>query len=139
MKYICNDCSDGNDFAANCRLDLPTIAGKPKYCPIFDNNERCNWEEVKAPKEKFRMGRNDTMTTKNVNLEMGCLCPTFSEQLQKQGVKFNPETMVKYDKQLETLNGLKFDDLFQPNQINKAYDRLSKKVFEHIHSIANGE
>ena len=79
------------------------------------------------------------MTTKTVNLEMGCLCPTFSEQLQKLGVKFEPETMVKYDKQLKTLNGLKFDDLFQPNQINKAYDRLSKKVFEHIHSIASGE
>ena len=79
------------------------------------------------------------MTDKTVNLEMGCMCPTFSEQLQKQGVKFDTEIMSKYDKQMKTLNGLKFDELFQPNQINKAYDKLSKKVFEHIHSIANGE
>ena len=56
MKYVCNDCSDGNDFVANCRLDLPTIAGKPKYCPVFDNKERCNWEEVKAPKESLEWG-----------------------------------------------------------------------------------
>lgn len=85
------------------------------------------------------MGCGKRMTTTTINLEIGCLCPTFSEQLQNQGVKFNPETVSKYDKQLETLNGLKFDGLFQPNQINKAYDRLSKKVFEHIHSTANGE
>ena len=56
MKYICNDCADGNDFVANCRLDLPDIAGTPKYCPIFDNALICNWVKVIPPKESLEHG-----------------------------------------------------------------------------------
>jgi len=45
MKYKCNDCDDEPPFTGTCELTLPTIAAKPKYCPIFDNAP-CNWQEV---------------------------------------------------------------------------------------------
>ena len=43
--YICNDCEEGEEFTGNCKLSLPSIAGKPKYCPIFDGHEFCLWKE----------------------------------------------------------------------------------------------
>ena len=49
-EYICSDCDDGNEFGGACRLSIPTIAGKPKYCPLCDGIEECHW--VKVPISK---------------------------------------------------------------------------------------
>ena len=47
-EYVCNDCCDGDEFVGTCRLSLPDIAGKPKYCPVCDGVEECEWVEVKT-------------------------------------------------------------------------------------------
>ena len=44
--YVCNDCDDGAEYVGTCRLSLPTIAGKPKYCPVCDGIEECHWVAV---------------------------------------------------------------------------------------------
>lgn len=44
--YICDDCDDGDGFTGNCKLSLPNIAGKPRYCPILDGREECKWKAV---------------------------------------------------------------------------------------------
>lgn len=77
----------------------------------------------------------DKEQTKQLQLEMGCLCASFSEQFDEHNIKYDVETMKKYDEYMKTLNGLKFSGLFQHNQINKAYDKLAKKVFDHVKSI----
>jgi hypothetical protein len=46
VKYYCNDCEEGEQFMGSCTLFLPRIAGKPKFCPVFDNHEKCSWKEV---------------------------------------------------------------------------------------------
>ena len=67
-----------------------------------------------------------------VQLAMGCLSKTFSEQLDLLYVKYDKETMKKFDREMELLNTIKFTGLFPHSQMNKAYDKLAKKVFTHI-------
>ncbi len=45
-EYLCNDCEEGEPFIGVCRLSLPPIAAKPRYCPIFDEKIECEWKEV---------------------------------------------------------------------------------------------
>ena len=55
-QYKCNDCEEGEQFVGTCKLSLPRIAAKPRYCPIFDGSEDCNWVEVLQPKESLEWG-----------------------------------------------------------------------------------
>jgi len=45
IEYECNDCEEAPPFVGTCKLSLPSIAAKPRCCPIFDGCEECNWIE----------------------------------------------------------------------------------------------
>ena len=46
MEYYCNDCEEGDEFQGMCYLNLPRIAGKPIFCPVFEGKEKCNWKQM---------------------------------------------------------------------------------------------
>ena len=71
--------------------------------------------------------------TKKFRLEFGCLCRPISEQLEEVGIELNEDKKKEFDGDLKTLNMLKFRHLFPPSQIDAAYDKLAKKVTDHLY------
>ena len=62
----------------------------------------------------------------------GCLAPSISIQLKKQNICYDTKTVKTFDCAHTMLCKLKFMDLFQLNQIDKAYDRLYKQIEKHV-------
>ena len=74
--------------------------------------------------------------TKKFRLEFGCLCRPISEQLEEVGIELNEDKKKEFDGDLKILNMLKSRHLFPPSQIDAAYDKLAKKVTDHLYSKA---
>lgn len=67
-----------------------------------------------------------------MNIQFGCLAPSISTQLTKQNISYDATTVRIFDLAHEMLCKLKFMNLFQPNHIDKAYDRLFKQIKKHV-------
>jgi hypothetical protein len=67
-------------------------------------------------------------------LEFGCLCKPISEQLKEHGIELNEDKKKEFDGDMEMLNIVKFRRLFPPSQIDAAYQKLAKKVTEHLYT-----
>ena len=67
-------------------------------------------------------------------LEFGCLCKPVSEQLRAAGIELSEDKTREFDSDLEALNAIKFRNLFTPSQIDTAYNKLAKKVTDHLYT-----
>ncbi len=73
------------------------------------------------------------METKQIGLGFGVLSPTISEQLKKQGFKFDKEKIKHFQEEANAINTLRFGSgLLTDSMVNKIVPKLYKKVVAHV-------
>ena len=72
------------------------------------------------------------MDDKKLTIHIGATAGTIASQLKKQGFKFNKTKANVFQRCLEAITLLRFQDLLADNQYKIACDKLLKKIVSHI-------
>ncbi len=70
--------------------------------------------------------------TKQLKLGFGALLPKISTQLRKQGFKFDKEKVKLFEKCLDSILYLMFNDFLSDKEIDKLFDKLRRKIVAHV-------
>lgn len=78
------------------------------------------------------------MENKSIGLSYGVLSDPLSNQLDKQGFKYDKKKMDQFEKELEAVNTLRFGSgLLTDSMVDKIIPKLHKKIIAHV-AKANG-
>lgn len=69
---------------------------------------------------------------KTIGISYGILAPEISDQLDGQGLKYDPKKMKTFEKQREAINTLSFGFILSDSAIDKAFIKLNKNVVKHV-------
>lgn len=70
--------------------------------------------------------------SKQVEIQMGALAPSITQQLADQGVDIAPSRSEAWDNQADAITRLMFADILTPSQVEKARQRLMKHIGEML-------
>lgn len=69
---------------------------------------------------------------RQLKLGFGALVPKISTQLRKQGFKYDKDKVKLFEKCLDSILYLMFNDFLSDKQIDRLYDKLRKKIVAHV-------
>lgn len=68
-----------------------------------------------------------------VGLLYGIISEPISEQLKKQNLKFNPDKISEFEKEIEAINILRWGSgLLTDSMVDKILPKLHKKIIAHV-------
>lgn len=70
--------------------------------------------------------------SKQIEIQMGALAPSITQQLADQGVDIAPSRSQAWDSQADAITRLMFADILTPSQVEKARQRLMKHIGEML-------
>ena len=65
-------------------------------------------------------------------LEYGCLADPISKQLDEYDIGYDPNDMEGFQTDANSLNRLMIRRLLTHTQITKAFDKLNRRVLDHV-------
>lgn len=69
---------------------------------------------------------------KTIGISYGVLAPEIADQLDGQGLKYDPKKMKTFEKQRDAINTLSFGFILSDSAIDKAFTKLNKNVIKHV-------
>lgn len=70
--------------------------------------------------------------SKQIEIQMGALAPSITQQLADQDVDIAPSRSEAWDNQADAITRLMFADILTPSQVEKARQRLMKHIGEML-------
>lgn len=74
----------------------------------------------------------DSTSTQTIGISYGAMSDTISDQLIKQGLSFNKETIENFEKCRDGLLRCRFAGIIIDSQYDKILPKLHKKIMQHV-------
>lgn len=74
----------------------------------------------------------DVNHSTELGIHFGALADPISKQLKQQGFKFDAEQVKHFEKQLDAITRLRFADLIADTVATKAFNKLYKRIQQHV-------
>lgn len=78
-----------------------------------------------------------TKETINIGIGFGALSPTISEQLKKQGFKYDEKEAKYFETLRVSITHLMFGDILPDSVLGKARVKLFNKIKQHVKKMNN--
>jgi len=75
---------------------------------------------------------NDKTEIRQFGLSFGALADPISEQIRKQGLKFNDKEVEQFQSDLDAIHRLRFRSILIDSVASKCFDKLYKKILSHV-------
>jgi len=72
------------------------------------------------------------MEKRTLGISYGILSPKLSVQLDKQGYKYDKEIIKRFQRNIDSINDLRFSDLITDSVLNKILQKLHKEITKHV-------